>query len=65
MQYRAGMIGASLLVQRDPAGGTSVSCSLPRPPAPAASDDSRASRQKGRRARAVASESPATISPEI
>jgi len=28
MQYRAGMIGGTLAVQRDPAGGTSVVCSL-------------------------------------
>jgi PAS domain S-box-containing protein len=28
MQYRAGMIGGSLVVQRDPDGGTSVVCSL-------------------------------------
>lgn len=28
MQYRAGMIGGSLVVQRDPEGGTSVVCSL-------------------------------------
>jgi signal transduction histidine kinase len=28
MQYRAGMVGGSLVVQRDPAGGTSVICSL-------------------------------------
>jgi PAS domain S-box-containing protein len=29
MQYRAGMSGGSVIVQRDPAGGTSVVCSLP------------------------------------
>ena len=28
MQYRAGMVGGSLTVQRDPDGGTSVACSL-------------------------------------
>lgn len=32
MQYRAGLIGASLLVLRQPSGGTTVTCSLPRPP---------------------------------
>jgi PAS domain S-box-containing protein len=37
MQYRAGMIGGSLVVQRDPDGGTSVACSVripPKPPTP-------------------------------
>jgi len=29
MQYRAGMVGGSLVVQREPEGGTSVVCSLP------------------------------------
>jgi nitrate/nitrite-specific signal transduction histidine kinase len=28
MQYRAGIVGASLAVQRHPEGGTSVVCSL-------------------------------------
>lgn len=32
MQYRAGMIGGSLVVQRDPDGGTSVLCSVQRRP---------------------------------
>ena len=31
MQYRAGMIGGTLLVQSDPGGGTSVICSLRSP----------------------------------
>jgi two-component system CheB/CheR fusion protein len=30
MQYRAGMIGGTLVVQHDPDGGTSVLCSLKR-----------------------------------
>jgi len=30
MQYRAGVIGASLLVQRNPRGGTMVVCSVPQ-----------------------------------
>lgn len=32
MQYRAGMIGGSLVVQREPDGGTSVLCSVQRRP---------------------------------
>ncbi|MFM7100394.1 MAG: sensor histidine kinase [Verrucomicrobiota bacterium] len=28
MQYRAGMIGATIAIERDPAGGTVVSCSV-------------------------------------
>jgi two-component system sensor kinase FixL len=30
MQYRAGMIGATLIVQREPTGGTTVGCSVHR-----------------------------------
>lgn len=33
MQYRAGMIGATLVVQREPTGGTTVGCSLHLPSA--------------------------------
>ena len=32
MQYRAGMIGGSVVVQREPGGGTSVACSVQRHP---------------------------------
>ncbi len=32
MQYRAGMIGGSIVVQREPDGGTSVACSVQRHP---------------------------------
>jgi PAS domain S-box-containing protein len=44
MQYRAGAIGASLAVQRDPDGGTSVVCSLQPSPhsAPAAHEEQEA-----------------------
>ena len=36
MRYRAGMVGASLAVQTEPAGGASVICSLPEAPRAAA-----------------------------
>jgi len=36
MRYRAGMIGGSLMVERDLDGGTSVVCSVPRPAAKSA-----------------------------
>ncbi|MBN8422110.1 MAG: response regulator [Verrucomicrobia bacterium] len=32
MHYRAGMIGAALRIEKQPSGGTRVSCTLPRPP---------------------------------
>lgn len=32
MQYRAGIIGGSIVVRRDPEGGTSVICSVQNPP---------------------------------
>ena len=32
MQYRAGIIGGSVVVKRDPKGGTSVLCSVQRRP---------------------------------
>lgn len=44
MQYRAAMVGGSLVVQRDPEGGTSVICSLRAAAAPATG---RSNKQRG------------------
>ena len=34
MSYRAGMIGGSLAIQREPGGGTAVLCTVHQPKSP-------------------------------